>query len=407
MRFDMVYSRINCPGILYKEGMRDTLHNRYKSKLILTAVLLAVLLPAVQMSVFAAGSSAGAAKTVNMSVVYAVTTLLSLLLAGGYCVLLKKKDVWLLFLHASVVIVNLGYFALSISKTLGEALLANRIAYFGSVFLPLCMLMAIMDVCRVRRIKWLPGLLICCSVAVFILAASPGYLDCYYKEVSLVFINGMAKLEKVYGPLHPVYLVYLLGYFGMMTGVILTSIQKKKVASHKHAAILLTVVFLNIAIWFVEQLIYTEFEFLSVSYIVSELLLLMLYGMMQDYGILYTNQLPAGEETAAAVREALPVAESVEEPSEEELTADSGAACAAMSEERIAKIAAKWSVDYVLTGRECDVLCAILQDKRRKDIASEMCVTEHTVKKHTGNIFSKLEVSSRSELFAKAETEVA
>lgn len=383
------------------------MHNRNKSKLILTAVILAVLLPAMQMSVFAVGSSGSAAKAVNMSVVYGATTLFSLLLAGGYCVLLKKKDIWLLFLHASVVIVNLGYFALSISKTLGEALLANRIAYFGSVFLPLCMLMAIMDVCRVRRVKWLPGLLVCCSVAVFILAASPGYLECYYKEVTLVFINGMAKLEKVYGPLHPVYLVYLLGFFGMMIGVILTSIRKKRVASHKHAAILLTVVFLNIAIWFVEQLIYTEFEFLSVSYIVSELLLLMLYGMMQDYGILYTDQLPSGEPSASPAQEALPIAEPAAESPEEDLHSDVGGACTAMSEERIAKIAAKWSVDYVLTGRECDVLCAILQDKRRKDIASEMCVTEHTVKKHTGNIFSKLEVSSRSELFAKAEAEVA
>jgi len=383
------------------------LRNRNKSKIILPAVILAVLLPAVQISVFAAGSSAGAAKTVNMSVAYGVTTLFSLLLTGGYCVLLKKKDTWLLFLHASVVIVNLGYFALSISKTLGEALLANRIAYFGSVFLPLCMLMAIMDVCRVRRVKWLPGLLICCSVAMFILAASPGYLDCYYKEVSLIFINGMAKLEKVYGPLHPVYLVYLVGYFGMMAGAILTSIRKKKIASHKHAAILLTVVFLNIAIWFVEQLIYTEFEFLSVSYIVSELLLLMLYGMMQDYELLYTNQLPSAETFVPIEQEVLPIVESAEEPPEEDLSADAGAACTAMSEERIAKIAAKWSVDYVLTGRECDVLCAILRDKRRKDIAAEMCVTEHTVKKHTGNIFSKLEVSSRSELFAKAEAEVA
>ncbi len=387
--------------------MRNTLHNRNKSKLILTTVILAVLLPVMQMSVFAAGSSGSAAKTLNMSVAYGVTTLFSLLLAGGYCVLLKKKDTWLLFLHASVVIVNLGYFALSISKTLGEALLANRIAYFGSVFLPLCMLMAIMDVCRIRRVKWLPALLICCSVAVFILAASPGYLDCYYKEVSLVFINGMAKLEKVYGPLHPVYLVYLLGYFGMMVGVILISIRKKRVASHKHAAILLTVVFLNIAIWFVEQLIYTEFEFLSVSYIVSEFLLLMLYGMMQDYGILSTDQLPPAQPAEPVQQEVLPIAEPVVETSEDEMSPDIDGAYTELSEERIAKIAAQWSVDYVLTGRECDVLCAILQDKKRKDIAAEMCVTEHTVKKHTGNIFSKLEVSNRSELFAKAEDEVA
>ena len=375
---------------------------RKLSKTVVGIVLLAALLSAAQMPALAAGASRGA-KAVNMSISYGITTFLALVLTGCYCLIIKKKDIWLLFLHVSVFVVNLGYFALSISKSLPEALLANRIAYLGSVFLPLCMLMAIMEVCRTKRPRWLPPLLICCSVAVFLLAATPGYLDCYYKEVSLVFINGMAKLEKVYGPLHFVYMVYLTGYFGMMVAVILVSVLKKKVASHKHAVILLTVVFLNIAIWLVEQLVYTELEFLSVSYIVSELLLLMLYGMLQDYGIPYSGQIP--EEITGVSRElsaqatALDSAEEEKSPGNDDIRAE-------LSGERISRIVETWAAEYILTGRECDVLCAILRDKKRKDIAAEMCVTEHTVKKHTGNIFSKLDVSSRSELFAKAEREV-
>ena len=102
------------------------LHNRRSSKYLLTAVLWIALFATMQISAFAAGTSTGGVKHWNMSVAYGITTLLSLALAGGYCLLMKKKDPWLLFLHASVVIVNLGYFALSISKTLGEALLANQ-----------------------------------------------------------------------------------------------------------------------------------------------------------------------------------------------------------------------------------------------------------------------------------------
>ena len=77
---------------------------------------------------------------------------------------------------------------------------------------------------------------------------------------------------------------------------------------------------------------------------------------------------------------------------------------ARFSDQRISEIVDLWSAEYALTGREGDVLVALLLDKKRKDIAAEMCVTEHTIKKHTGNIFSKLDVSSRSELFAKAES---
>jgi DNA-binding CsgD family transcriptional regulator len=346
-------------------------------------------------SASAAGSSAMGpeAATFNMSIAYGITSAAALLLAVGYWSLVKKKNTWLQLLFVSVVIVNCGYLTLSISRTLEEALLANRISYFGSVFLPLCMLMTIMDVCRVNYSKKLPAVLLAISVAVFLLAASPGYLDCYYRDVSLVFINGMAKLEKVYGPLHSVYLIYLLSYMGLMVGAILTSRVKKKNVSQKHAILLMVVTFLNIAIWGVEQLVYTQFELLSVSYIASELLLLLLYSMMQDYGILSDTPIipavdaPSGE-TAAA--NSLCADEEEEAPN-------------SLDETQISALVEQWTQEYALTHREAQVLIALLQDRRRKEIAADLNVTEHTIKKHTGNIFSKMGVASRAELFALAE----
>lgn len=342
-------------------------------------------------------------KTANMAYAYAVITGISLFLAIGYGALVKRKELWLLLLFVSVVVVNFGYFSLSVSKTLGEALLANRISYLGSVFLPLCMLMTIMNVCRLRCQKWMIGLLLFCSILVFLLAASPGYLDCYYQDVTLVHINGMSILEKEYGPLHVVYLIYLLTYFSMMLGAIFVSMRKKRTVSHKHAAILLIIVFLNIAIWFIEQQIYWHFEFLSVSYIVSELLLLMLYGMMQDYGILvdYANiVLEKGEQ----LQEQPFAEEKQEQPLEEEVVSEE-AFSGRLSAERIAEILENWFAAEMLTKREKDVLCSLLENKKRKDIAEELHVTEHTIKKHTANIFAKLNVTCRAELLEKAEKE--
>lgn len=371
------------------------------------AILIWFVFP-MELTAFAAGNG-DAAKTVNMSIAYGITTVLALLLLVGYCAVVRKKNTWLLITYGSVVIVNLGYLALSVSKTLEEALLANRISYFGSVFLPLGMLMAILDICRIRYRKRFLGVLFWISVAVFLVAASPGYLDCYYKEATLVFVNGMARLDKEYGPLHFIYLVYLLAYFGAMIGAILACIIRKKTVSHKHAALLLTIVFLNIAIWLVEQLIYSDFEFLSVSYIASGLLLLMLYGMMQDYGI--WPGLPEMDPVQAASGGSKKgVAVPAAEEEDTEGTAAPGIAsgresAAALSDGRIAQIMAGWPAVSVLTAREAEVLRALLENKKRKDIAADLNVTEHTVKKHTANIFSKLEVSSRSELTAKADRE--
>ena len=311
-------------------------------------------------------------KTLNVSIIYGVATCVSLLLAGGYCATVRKKENWLIWLYFSVFVANLGYFTLSISKTLEEALLANRLAYLGCVFLPLFMMMTITKVCKMNCSKFVMGILIAISFVIFLIAASPGYLDCYYKAVSLEFVNGTAKLVKVYGPLHSLYYVYLFVYLAVMIGVIVYSTIRKNVKSAKHAGLLVVVVCFNICIWFIEQFINWDFEFLSVSYIASELLLLLLYGMIQDYEEGGVRTIPDGvQETVGIVlKDAMP--QLMEWPGAEKLSA-----------------------------REKDVLIRMVEDKKRKEIADELCITENTVKKHVSSIFAKLEVSNRNELFAK------
>lgn len=348
-----------------------------------SSIILMVLILQIPCIAFAAETNGATGNGMSMSIIYGVSTVSSFLLLLGYGALVRKKEIWMLLLFTSVFIINVGYFTLSLSKTLGEALLANRIAYLGSVFLPLFMLMTIAGVCRLRCGKWLLGGLICVSIVVFLIAASPGYLDYYYKEVSLVFVNGVAKLEKVYGSLHKCYYIYLFAYFAMMIGTILYSVWKKQIAFFQHASLLLVVVLLNIAIWFVEQLIHWDFEFLSVSYIISELLMLILYSMLQEY-----EQLQLQPVTETVVKEALQKEPEAVEPE-------------AVVTFEIDQIVAYWSEVVKLSPREQDIFRAILEDKKRKEIAEELCISENTVKTHITNVFSKFEVSTRSELFAK------
>ena len=77
----------------------------------------------------------------GISVVYIAAAVCSLLMLVAYCIFIKRKFAWFCVLLSSICVVNIGYFCLSISKTLEEALLANRIAYLGSVFLPLSLLL--------------------------------------------------------------------------------------------------------------------------------------------------------------------------------------------------------------------------------------------------------------------------
>ena len=304
--------------------------------------------------------------------------MIATILLVGYFALVRKKEPWLLLLYICVTIVNVGYFLLSISKTVEFAIFANDVAYFGSVFLSMSMLLTITKLCGFEIKKKLIITLGTISIVMFLIVATVGILPWYYKEVELVFVDGAAKLKKVYGVLHPMYLVYLVGYFTAMVACIVQSIRKKMIASQRHASLIAAIVFGNIAVWFVEKFIPWDFEFLSVSYIFSEIVLLGLYWMMQDYVRVDLVSQPTQKATRPAPIDiaTMPM------------------------EEKILRILSFLKDGELLATREREILEMVLENKKRKEIADELCLSENTIKTYTRTLYGKLGVSSREELYA-------
>jgi hypothetical protein len=205
----------------------------------------------------------------------------------GICVVSdKKRDVWLLLIFVSVSICNLGYFMLSVSQSLSSALNSNRLAYLGSVFLPFFILMMVLRFCGMKRPKPLMITLVTIGIVMLGITTSPGILPIYYSTVDIEIINGATKLVREYGPLHTLYYVYLIGYMFSMVVVAIYAIAKKKIRSPLHTVLLLCTVFCNILIWLVEQFLTRGFERLSVSYILTECLILAVYRSMQKQGLM-------------------------------------------------------------------------------------------------------------------------
>lgn len=355
-----------------------TTQNRSKLQTGLTRLLtLWVVVVLLTLSAWASEGNVGE-KTGNMAVIYGITSMLALVLALGCFRVVRKQEPWFLILYGSVFVVNLGYFALSVSNSLDGAMVANAISYLGSVFLPLSMLMIIMKACHIEVKRWMLAVFVCVSVATFLLAASGDTLGLYYESVAVEYVDGVAVLKKAYGPLHCWYLCYLLLYLFLMVAAIVGSFAKKKISSYRHGAILISLVLGNLGVWYVEQLVHWNFEFLSVTYIITELILLLLYDVLQDYALLQKTVAEAAVKSAA----------------EQQIT-----------ERRIEQIIAECPCMEQLTTREKEVLLYLLQDMPRKEIADKLYVTENTVKKHTSNIFFKLEVSNRRELYLKLDKE--
>lgn len=313
-----------------------------------------------------------------MIITYAIMAIIATVLLIGYCALVRKKEPWLLLLYICVTIVNVGYFLISLSKTVEFAIFANDIAYFGSVFLSMSMLLTIVKLCGFEIKKNLIIALVAIGAVMFAIVATAGILPWYYKEVELVFVDGAAKLKKVYGVLHPTYMLYLFGYFSAMVACIVQSIRKKMIASQRHASLLAAIVFGNIAVWLVEKFIPWNFEFLSVSYLFSEIILLGIYWMMQDYVRLDLIPQPVQEAPRPAPIDiaTMPI------------------------EEKILKVLSFLKPGEMLAAREREILELVLQNKKRKEIADELCLSENTIKTYTRTLYGKVGVSSREELYA-------
>lgn len=321
-----------------------------------------------------------------MSIFYGIACLLSLVLLVCYFFIDKKRESWLLLLFVSICICNTGYLVLSLSRSLTVALIGNSIAYIGNVFLPFFMLMLIFEACKIKHSRVMSYILMAIGLVVLFMATSGGYLPIYYKEVSLEIIDGGAKLVKEYGVLHSLYFVYLFGYMTSMVVVLIYSIAKKKIASKMHASFLCVIVFGNILVWLVEQFVSHNFEFLCVSYILNECLLLFLYGMIHEY-----EKIKVG-------------AEQREEQSKEVVDLSVLDIEKKLNEEQMAKVFTKWQEIELLTKREKEILKHILFGEKRKDIAAKLFISDSSVRNHTTSIFKKLSVEDRKDLFEKTKS---
>ena len=322
-----------------------------------------------------------------MSIFYGIACLLSVILLVAYFFVDKKREKWLMLLFISILICNTGYFMLSLSQSLTFALISNSIAYIGNVFLPFFMLMLILDVCNLKHSKALKYILLGIGVVILFIATTGGYLPIYYKEVSLEIIEGGAKLVKEYGPLHILYFIYLFGYMASMVLVLIYSMAKKKLTSKMHASFLCVIVFGNILVWLIEQFIEHNFEFLCVSYILNECLLLFLYGMLREYEYIKTKNM---KENVVSVEVDMKVLETQEK----------------LTEEQVAIVFTKWKKVEELTKREKEIVKHLLLGDKRKDIAQKLFLSDSAVRNHITRIFKKLEVENTNDLCKKAKKKI-
>jgi len=315
-----------------------------------------------------------------MQYTYGAIFLASLALLPLYFLLVGKKqnEPWLFLLFVCVSVVNLGYTLVAFSKTVEFALSANKITYLGQVCVPLCMFMLISKLCGYNYKKWVQYALIGVAVLMLAIICTTGYLDWYYTSATIENVAGATVLHKEYGVLHPTNLLYVVLYFVAMLTVLGISLKQRKGASQKQACIMLAIVVGNIGLWGIKKIIPWEFELLSAIYPISAFAFLYVWLMLQDY--VHKRDIPKYT------------------PAEQKQL---GVQITTMSmEAKLAKVLLFVKSDDPLGIREREILELILRNKKRKEIASELHLSENTIKTYTRSLYSKLGVTCREELYS-------
>ncbi len=198
--------------------------------------------------------------------------------------MIRQHNVLHILFFVFVCISNFGYTFLALSKTLEEALLANKILYICS-FLPFIMILSNAQFCRVRVPGWAITVLAALNVVQLFFINTIGYSSLYYEDVSIGDYNGVTYLIKSYGPGHTFYIILLFVETFLAFIVIIYSLRRKKNTTYNTILFLGIGMLFTVVLYIVERRIRLEIDLLPLAYVINAMVYLIVSYRTQLYGI--------------------------------------------------------------------------------------------------------------------------
>ena len=151
----------------------------------------------------------------------------------------KNYNGHITFLFLMLPIANFGFYERSVSRTLEQAVVANKLTYIGGCFAPLMMLLSILYLCKIRLSKVAQTLLYSFTVFIFSMSLTAGLNEWFYKSITMEVINGVTELHKEYGFIHTLFYAMLIAY--LITGILALffALRKRKEISKLTIGLLL------------------------------------------------------------------------------------------------------------------------------------------------------------------------
>ncbi|RKM62033.1 hypothetical protein D6855_01035 [Butyrivibrio sp. CB08] len=184
-------------------------------------------------------------------------------------------DYNIVLLCVVVAISNGGYYALSVSTNLEEAILGNTLSYVLGIFSPLLFFLIMCSICRLRIPNIAVSIMCAIQIFIYMTVCTCGKLDIFYKTIQFHQSEAGTYLTKTYGPMHTVYLISLAVYTVAGIVVAIYSISRKTVVSRTNVDIMLFVDLFTISVYANERLVKNTVELMPIAATITLIIILM------------------------------------------------------------------------------------------------------------------------------------
>ena len=188
----------------------------------------------------------------------------------------------------SIVLADFGHLFLALSTTIEGAIVANKVCYLGSCFLPLLLFLLICRLCSFNIPKWVKLMLFAYSTLVFALSCTVGFSDIFYESVRYVVLNGFGSYMPTYGPGHILWNILLYSYVIANIVVIVLAERQKRNVSYRTLFAIATLAFFSIGLFIVARYMENDTLLMPLVYLVDELVLLYICALVKMHDVMNT-----------------------------------------------------------------------------------------------------------------------
>ena len=208
---------------------------------------------------------------------YAIVFIISVLCTTCYIFVWHKHfNINFTVIFTLIPIACFGYYLTSCATHLGEMVIALQITYLGGCFLPLFILLSILNLCQIEVRRWMRTALFILCALIYGTILTIGYGDLFYRSVTFDIQNGSVIMVKEYGPMHSVFYVLILLLFLTGLSAIFYSLLRKKQVPRTVLQLLILPEAVCVICFFLGRRIFPLVDFVPVGYVLAQLIYLLI-----------------------------------------------------------------------------------------------------------------------------------